>query len=85
MNPTHRQGLEAAKRVVAATEAGRSPDWDDTILMHTYQLSLELREVPPPQRLFRAELACELIMENTRESLAPDDEDGALPEGNGAI
>lgn len=66
MTPTHREGIEAAKRIVAA---GGKATAEDAILMHTYQLSLELRRIPIEERGARAREVAKLIVRNTGESL----------------
>lgn len=69
MTPTHSTGLGAARRVKTAIEAGQHADAHDAMLMHTYQISLELRRVPQAKRLKMAHRLCRWIVNNTQESL----------------
>jgi hypothetical protein len=75
MTPTHSDAIAAAKRVHAAYSAaarGNGPqlcDPADAMLMHLYQLSLELRRLPERERMNRALGICRQLIANTRESL----------------
>jgi hypothetical protein len=74
MTPTHAEVVAAAKRVHAALSEvayGRGPGCDpaDAMLMHLYQLSLELRRLPERERMNRALGICRHLIANTRESL----------------
>ena len=69
MSPTHPEGLAAAKRVIAANEHGAHPDPLDAIVMHTYQISLELRLLPEGARVAAAREVARRIVRNTGESL----------------
>lgn len=60
----------AAKRVAAVDyQAGGRADVHDAMIMHTYQISAELRRVPERERLETALRICRRIVTNTRESL----------------
>jgi hypothetical protein len=69
VSPTHSEGLAAAKRVIAANEHGAHPDPLDAIVMHTYQISLELRLLPQEARVEAAREVARRIVRNTGESL----------------
>ena len=69
MSPTHSEGAKAAYRVKAAYDRGDFADPLDAIVMHTYQLSLELRLLPEDARVAAAREVARRIVRNTGESL----------------
>jgi len=69
MNPSHSQGLAAAKRVQDANAAQQLPDVVDTLTMLAYHLSLEVRRLPEHERMAVILQIARDIAANTRESL----------------
>ena len=57
-----------------AHEMDEPVDPDDAITMHTYQISVELRRLPEAVRMQAARRAAAHILENTQESLEPDED-----------
>jgi hypothetical protein len=70
MTPSHSEALAATKRVAAVNyQAGELADAQDALLMHVYQVSMELRRIPEGQRMAAALKLALQIVANTRESL----------------
>lgn len=69
MNPSHNEGLAAAKRCKAANDDGSLCDARDAITMLTYHLSLEVRRLEERERMSVALLIARSVIANTKESL----------------
>jgi len=70
VTPTHSEAIAAAKRIADVDyQGGELADARDALLMHTYQLSLELRRIDERQRMEMALRIARNIVANTRESL----------------
>lgn len=63
------QAFAAAARVKRAYESDHKPMICDTLLMHTFQLTMELRRLPLEERLPRAKRVVLELMQDVRENV----------------